>query len=49
MAGAELADPTYWAISDAALRTLLRRAHAGEDPDLLALELYANSETADEG
>jgi len=34
----------WWAISGEALLDLLRRAHAGEDPDLLYAEEYANSE-----
>ncbi len=35
----------WWTISGAALLEALRRAHAGEDPDLVYAELYANSET----
>lgn len=34
----------YWAISEDALIETIRRAHAGEDPDLLYLELIANSD-----
>ena len=34
----------YWAISGEGLLDLLRRAHNGEDPDLLYAEEYANAE-----
>lgn len=34
----------WWSISQSALLELLRRAHAGENPDLLLAEEYANSE-----
>jgi hypothetical protein len=34
----------WWAISGEMLLDLLRRASAGEDPDLLYAEAYANSE-----
>lgn len=34
----------WWALSGDSLLELLRRAHAGEDPDLLYAEEYANSE-----
>jgi hypothetical protein len=34
----------WWSISGDALLEVLRRAHDGEDPDLLYAELYANSE-----
>jgi len=34
----------WWAISGEAILELLKRAHAGEDPDLLYIEAYANSE-----
>jgi hypothetical protein len=38
-------DPmSWWAISGDALLDLLRRAAAGEDPDLLYAEEYANAE-----
>ena len=33
----------YWAISGEALLDMLRRAHDGEDPDLVYAEEYANS------
>ena len=36
--------PKWWAISEPALRDLLRRAHHGEDPEVLLLEQYANSD-----
>lgn len=38
-----MGDP-WWSISQAALLAMLRRAHDGEDPDLLLAEEYANSE-----
>lgn len=34
----------WWAISEDALRDLLRRVREGEDPDVLLLEQYANSD-----
>lgn len=34
----------HWVISEPALRDLLRRAHDGEDPEVLLLEQYANSD-----
>ena len=37
-------DLGWWAIAGAALLDLLRRAHAGENPDLLYAEAYANSD-----
>lgn len=33
----------WWAISGEAILDMLRRAHAGEDPDLIYAEEYANS------
>lgn len=33
----------WWAISGDALMAALRRVAAGEDPDLIYAELYANS------
>lgn len=38
----------YWVVENTMLKSLLERAHKGEDPELLCLELYANSEVADE-
>jgi hypothetical protein len=38
----------WWAIPGDELLDLLRRAHAGEDPDLLYAEAYANGEGDDE-
>jgi hypothetical protein len=38
----------WWAISGEAIIDGLRRAHDGENPDVLYAELYANSRT-DEG
>lgn len=37
---------SYWALSDSTLRETLARVAAGEDPELVRLELYANSEIA---
>lgn len=34
----------WWGIAGSELLDLLRRAHAGENPDLLYAEAYANSE-----
>lgn len=35
----------WWCISGDALLDLLRRAHSGEDPDLLYAEEYANADS----
>ena len=40
-----MAEMGWWVISGDRLIKLLRRAHAGESPDLLYAEEYANSET----
>lgn len=42
-----MSDLGWWATSGAALLDGLRRAHDGENPDLLYAELYANSEVED--
>lgn len=42
-----MADLGWWSISGEALLDLLRRAHDGEDPDLLYAEEYANAERED--
>lgn len=34
----------WWTISGTSLLDMLRRAHRGEDPDLLYAEAYANSD-----
>lgn len=34
----------WWTISGGALMDLMRRAHAGENPDVLYAEAYVNSE-----
>lgn len=34
----------WWTISGDDLLEALRRAHVGEDPDLVYAEMYANSE-----
>lgn len=38
----------WWAISGEAMLDALRRVEAGESPDLVYVELYANSEHAHE-
>lgn len=43
-----MSDLGWWAISGDAILNALRRAHDGEDPDILYAELYANTE-ADRG
>lgn len=40
-------DLGWWTISGETLLELLRRAHAGEDPNLLYAEEYANAEHED--
>jgi len=37
-------DLGWWAIAGSELLAALRRAHSGEDPDLVYAELYANSD-----
>jgi hypothetical protein len=37
-------DLGWWTISGEALLSMLRRAHNGEDPDLLYAEEYANAD-----
>lgn len=37
---------SWWVIEDVELLELLRRAHAGEAPDVLMLEAYANSDVS---
>lgn len=37
-------DVTVWVITQTQLLDLLRRAAAGEDPELLMVEEYANAE-----
>lgn len=41
-----MSDETWWVISGADFAEALRRAHAGEDPELLYVEHYANTEEA---
>lgn len=41
-------DEQWWTINGDELMGVLKRAHEGEDPDLLYVELVANSST-DEG
>jgi hypothetical protein len=40
---ADTTSPVWWTISGDALLELLRRAHDGEDPDLVYAEEYANA------
>jgi hypothetical protein len=39
-----MTDLGWWAVSGADLLDALRRAAAGEDPDLIYAEMYANSD-----
>lgn len=39
-----MTDLGWWAISGEDVLDALRRAHDGEDPDLVFAELYANSD-----
>lgn len=39
-----MADLGWWVVSGDNLLDMLRRAHAGEDPDLIYAEEYANSD-----
>jgi hypothetical protein len=34
----------WWTLSDESLRAMLRRVADGEDPDMVYMEMYANSE-----
>lgn len=43
-AGAYRAALGWWVLSGDNLLVLLRRAHAGEDPDLIYAEEYANGD-----
>lgn len=44
----ECAAPSpWWTINQDALLDMLRRAHAGEDPDFVLMEEYANSDHED--
>ena len=46
----EDADPLgWWNIAGSELLELLRRAHDGEDPDVIYAEAYANSGITDYG
>lgn len=40
----EMEDMGWWSLSGEVLLTMMRRAHLGEDPDILYAELYANSD-----
>lgn len=40
-----MTDHRYWVLCHEALSEFLHRAHSGEDPDLLLMEMYANSES----
>jgi len=37
----------YWAINGQVMLDALHRCHAGEDPETMYLELFANSDTID--
>lgn len=39
-----MSDLGWWVVSGENLLDLLRRAHAGEDPEMLYIEEYVNSE-----
>ena len=39
----------WWVISSTQLHDMLARAHAGEDPDALEIEAYANSDRTNFG
>lgn len=39
---------TFWVIEGEVLLDALSRAHAGEDPELLYVELWANTESPEE-
>jgi len=39
---------SWWVLRDDYFMDALRRAHAGEDPDMLYIEYHANSETGTE-
>lgn len=39
----------WWTINGESLMAALRLAHDGEDPDLVYLELYTNSDSEDYG
>ncbi len=39
-----MSDLGWWAIHGQTILDALRRAHAGDDPDVVYAELYANSE-----
>ncbi len=45
----KMSDLGWWTISGEAFLDALRRAHKGEDPDVLYAEHYANSEVMDYG
>jgi hypothetical protein len=36
--------PEYWLISSEGFLTAMKRAAAGEDPDMLYIEFYSNSD-----
>lgn len=38
---------SWWVISSGTFIDALNRAHAGEDPELIYLEIYANSDIID--
>lgn len=40
-----MSEPRYWVLGESILREALDRAGNGEDPSVLLMELYANSES----
>lgn len=36
---------SWWVISNEAFLDALQRCHAGENPDMVLMEIYANSDT----
>lgn len=49
MTGEALPETTYqwWALNGTELMAMLRRVAAGEDPDMVYMEAYANAERED--
>lgn len=38
-----------WVLTEEEVMVLLRRAHAGEDPEQVYMEIYANSQAVNDG
>ena len=49
MTDARAPEDQWWCINGGDLMAALKSAHAGTDPDLVYLELFANSEAEDYG